>query len=475
MSIDFPKTGLFDGYRFTDPVTANTWEWDGTLWTAVSAGVGLRIAGSVTGPAWSAPTAVKGDLWVAASAITGFPGGAVNAGDGLFFDGSQWANSGPIRGAKGEQGDPGPRGATGAAGAKGDAGISGIKGDKGDPGIKGADGRNGVNGRAATITVGSTTTLPQGADATVINRGTEIAAVLDFGIPAGLDGTGSGGSGSVPVGAVHDPIVTGIGPTETRSVRAPESPAPWYRDSVSLKMPDDCNRAVVYFHSAGTVTLNTTGVYNDGDYLSSHMYFNVSLDVADGNAIFKEGNTTSTVPWCINWYTKIEGLWWTWQDNRRVHIVEEMHFDPGATITFTRRWDYLKGGYFNFSKGAGRLVVMPYKSDDKTRITPRVGNVANIDGIPPVAAPTPSEIQKAKYSPVHVKLGATITKIIEVLAVPAQPQPTIDALHALMTRAKNVSTTAGTADELMAIVEGISTDLTPYLVLNTRFPSEPAN
>jgi hypothetical protein len=205
------------------------------------------------------------------------------------------------------------------------------------------------------------------------------------------------------------------------------------------------------------------------------MYFNVSLDVADGNAIFKEGNTTSTVPWCINWYTKIEGLWWTWQDNRRVHIVEEMHFDPGATITFTRRWDYLKGGYFNFSKGAGRLVVMPYKSDDKTRITPRVGNVANIDGIPPVAAPTPSEIQKAKYSPVHVKLGATITKIIEVLAVPAQPQPTIDALHALMTRAKNVSTTAGTADELMAIVEGISTDLTPYLVLNTRFPSEPAN
>jgi hypothetical protein len=104
-----------------------------------------------------------------------------------------------------------------------------------------------------------------------------------------------------------------------------------------------------------------------------------------------------------------------------------------------------------------------------------VGNVTNIDGIPPVAEPTPSEIQKAKYSPVHVKLGATITKIIESLAVPGQPQPTVDALHALMTRAKNVSTTVGTADELMAIVEGISTELTPYLVLNTRFPSEPAS
>lgn len=77
------------------------------------------------------------------------------------------------------KGDKGDKGDTGATGAKGD------KGDKGDPGAKGAD------GASASVTVGKVTALPAGSTPTVTNSGTETAAVLDFGIPSGSDGSGS--------------------------------------------------------------------------------------------------------------------------------------------------------------------------------------------------------------------------------------------------------------------------------------------
>ena len=55
-------------------------------------------------------------------------------------------------------------------------------------GQPGEDGPQGPAGPAGTVTVGTTTTLPAGSDATVVNRGTPQAAVLDFGIPKGVDG-----------------------------------------------------------------------------------------------------------------------------------------------------------------------------------------------------------------------------------------------------------------------------------------------
>ena len=53
-------------------------------------------------------------------------------------------------------------------------------------------GEKGDKGDAATITIGTTTTLPAGSSATVTNTGTSSAAVLNFGIPKGADGTGAG-------------------------------------------------------------------------------------------------------------------------------------------------------------------------------------------------------------------------------------------------------------------------------------------
>lgn len=49
-------------------------------------------------------------------------------------------------------------------------------------------GDQGVQGIAATVTIGTVTTLPAGSSATVENVGTEEDAILNFGIPEGEDG-----------------------------------------------------------------------------------------------------------------------------------------------------------------------------------------------------------------------------------------------------------------------------------------------
>lgn len=55
----------------------------------------------------------------------------------------------------------------------------------------GQPGPSGEPGQAATIRVGTVTTLPAGSSATVVNSGTPEAAVFDFGIPKGDTGSGS--------------------------------------------------------------------------------------------------------------------------------------------------------------------------------------------------------------------------------------------------------------------------------------------
>ena len=67
-------------------------------------------------------------------------------------------------------------------------GLGGPKGDKGDKGDTGSQGPQGPQGNAATVSVGSTTTLPVGYDATVTNSGSIYNAVLNFGIPQGPRG-----------------------------------------------------------------------------------------------------------------------------------------------------------------------------------------------------------------------------------------------------------------------------------------------
>lgn len=63
-----------------------------------------------------------------------------------------------------------------------------FRGPQGPQGTKGDMGPTGAKGEAASIRIGTTTTLPQGSNATVENIGTATAAVLNFGLPQGADG-----------------------------------------------------------------------------------------------------------------------------------------------------------------------------------------------------------------------------------------------------------------------------------------------
>lgn len=58
---------------------------------------------------------------------------------------------------------------------------------QGEPGENGKDGTNGVT---PNITIGTTTTLPAGSNATVTETGTVEAPILNFGIPQGASGGG---------------------------------------------------------------------------------------------------------------------------------------------------------------------------------------------------------------------------------------------------------------------------------------------
>lgn len=68
-------------------------------------------------------------------------------------------------------------------------------GGGGGGGGDGPPGQPGPPGAAATISVGTVTTLPPGTPATIVNVGTENAAVFNFGIPRGATGAGGGGGG----------------------------------------------------------------------------------------------------------------------------------------------------------------------------------------------------------------------------------------------------------------------------------------
>jgi len=75
-------------------------------------------------------------------------------------------------------------------------------------------GTPGATGTAATIAVGTTTTLSPGSPATVTNVGTSSAATFNFGIPQGIAGpTGATGAG-VPVGGTDGQVLAKIDATD---------------------------------------------------------------------------------------------------------------------------------------------------------------------------------------------------------------------------------------------------------------------
>lgn len=76
---------------------------------------------------------------------------------------------------------------------------------KGEPGAKGDTGAKGDQGDAATIQVGTVTTVPYGQTAGVVNSGTEQAAVFDFTIPQGRPGQETTDMQNLTLGSITTP------------------------------------------------------------------------------------------------------------------------------------------------------------------------------------------------------------------------------------------------------------------------------
>jgi hypothetical protein len=119
------------------------------------------------------------------------------------------AGQGP-KGDQGIQGEPGPVGPMGPAGVgpQGPQGVPGppgndstIPGPIGPMGPAGTPGAPGNPGQAATITVGTTVTGAPGSPATVTDTGVPSAAILNFQIPAGVDGAQGPAGVQGPAGA----------------------------------------------------------------------------------------------------------------------------------------------------------------------------------------------------------------------------------------------------------------------------------
>lgn len=111
-------------------------------------GTGVSIQGTAT--AWPpAATPAVGDMWILGDPVP--PGAPVGSqtGDGVVWTGTEWNNVGSIQGPPGAPGAP---------------------------------------GTAATVAVGSVTTVQPGVAASIVNVGTQNAAVLNFTIPQGVKG-----------------------------------------------------------------------------------------------------------------------------------------------------------------------------------------------------------------------------------------------------------------------------------------------
>ena len=236
----------------------------GDLWVWVAGSVNdWQNVGPIQGPKGD-----KGD-----TGVQGIPGQAATVSVGTVVTGAagsqaQIVNSGTTTSAvldftipKGDKGDTGAKGDKGETGAKGDAatisvgtvtslpagstptvenggttsaavlnfglvqgetgpqgpqGIPGDQGPKGDQGVQGEQGETGPQGQAATVDVGKVTTLPAGTPASVVNSGTDAAAVFDFGIPQGAQGA-AGTAATITVGTVtslpagSQPTITNVG------------------------------------------------------------------------------------------------------------------------------------------------------------------------------------------------------------------------------------------------------------------------
>lgn len=115
-------------------------------------------------------------------------------GDVDQYDGTTWTNVGTFAGRDGQDGQDGITPSIDSSSKHWMIGST-------DTGVV-AEGQDGNDGSAATVDVGTVTTGAPGTQASVTNSGTSSAAVFDFTIPRGADGTnGTDGTDGASISA----------------------------------------------------------------------------------------------------------------------------------------------------------------------------------------------------------------------------------------------------------------------------------
>lgn len=127
-------------------------------------------------------------------------------------------------------------------------------------GTAGQDGADGADGESATITVGTTTTLPAGSSATVTNTGTSSAAVLNFGIPKGDKGDAGSGAGDMLM-SDYDP--NGTVKTAGGIVAYVANEIPTVPTKTSDLTNDGSDGTSTYVEADDLATVATSGSYSD--------------------------------------------------------------------------------------------------------------------------------------------------------------------------------------------------------------------
>lgn len=133
-------------------------------------------------------------------------------------------------------------------------------------------GTPGAQGDAATIAVGTTTTLAPGSSATVANVGTSSAAVFNFGIPQGQTGaTGATGAG-VPIGGTDGQVLAKIDTTDYNTTWVTPS-ALQVRNQVRNETGAQLDKGtVVYVNGAAGNKVTVTKALATGDATSAQTF-----------------------------------------------------------------------------------------------------------------------------------------------------------------------------------------------------------
>lgn len=151
------------------------------------------------------------------------------------------------------------------------------EGQKGDPGEQGEQGDPGDPGEAATVSVGSTTTGAAGSSASVTNSGSSSAAILEFTIPRGDKGD---------KGDQGDPGPTGAGGAlgyygsfyDTSTQTAANTTTSYFvefghtleANGVTTQLDGNGDRTIVQFANDGTYSVTFSAQFANSDTSKAH-------------------------------------------------------------------------------------------------------------------------------------------------------------------------------------------------------------